>query len=66
MSSQSTTRLTLLRSAPLDSWIALSEDESRIVAMAESYADVVKLSDEAGEADPVILKTPPMWAPIFV
>jgi len=66
MSSPSTTRLTLLRSAPLDSWIALSEDESRIVAMAESYADVVKLSDEAGVSDPLILKTPPTWDQVFV
>jgi len=65
MSSPSTTRLTLLRSAPLDSWIALSEDESRIVAVAESYADVVKLS-EAGVSDPLILKTPPTWDQVFV
>jgi hypothetical protein len=59
-------RFELLRSAPLDSWVALSEDESRIVAVGDSYTEVVQKSDHAGEVDPVILKTPPMWAPVFV
>lgn len=30
-------RLNALRSAPLNSWVALSEDESRIVATGASY-----------------------------
>jgi hypothetical protein len=66
MSPQADARLTLLRSAPLNSWVALSEDESRIVAVADSYQDVAARSDSAGETDPVILKTPPDWAPLFV
>jgi len=66
MSSNVTVRSELLRSVPLDSWVALSDDESRIVAVGKSYAEVVQKSDDAGETDPVILKTPPMWAPVFV
>jgi hypothetical protein len=54
-------RLELLRSAPLDSWVALSEDESRIVATARTYGEVAQESDKAGIADPVILKTPVRW-----
>jgi hypothetical protein len=66
MSPQAQSRLTLLRSAPLNSWVALSEDETRIVAIGTNYGEVVAKSDAAGEADPVILKTPAMWAPLFV
>ena len=59
-------RLALLRTAPLNSWIALSEDETHIVAVGSNYAEVVEKSDAAGKSDPVILKTPTMWAPLFV
>jgi len=66
MSPQASIRFDLLRSAPLDSWVALSGDETRIVAVGKDYSEVVKMSDEAGENDPVILKTPSVWAPVFV
>jgi hypothetical protein len=61
-----TPRVDALRSAPLDSWVALSEDESRIVASAATYEEVVKKCDEAGLSDPVILKTPKSWLPFSV
>lgn len=66
LSSENAARLELLKSAPLDSWIALSEDESRIIATAQTYSEVVELSEQAGETDPVILKTPEQWAPFSV
>jgi hypothetical protein len=59
-------RLELLRTAPLDSWVALSEDESRIVATGSSYSEVVRNSENAGIQDPVILKTPKHWLPLSV
>ena len=59
-------RLELLRSAPMDSWIALSEDESRIVAVGSTYAEVVKNSEDAGVSDPLLIKTPKRWMPISV
>lgn len=59
-------RLELLRSAPLDSWIALSEDETKIVATAATYEEVVKKSDSAGVSDPVLVKTPKTWHSIAV
>ena len=49
-------RLEALRSAPLDAWVALSEDESEIVAVASTYSEVVALSH----------KTPSEWAPLSV
>ena len=66
MSPESAIRLATLRSTPLDSWIALSADESRIVAVGQTYAEVSELSDAAGECDPIILKTPTEWEPISV
>jgi len=59
-------RLEVLRSAPLNRWIALSEDESHIVAIGETYSEVSERSDLAGVFDPVILKTPQQWAPLSV
>jgi hypothetical protein len=59
-------RLELLRSAPLDSWIALSEDETRIVAHGATYEEVVKKSEHAGVSDPLLIKTPKVWIPISV
>jgi len=59
-------RFEALKSAPLDSWIALSEDESRIVAIGPSYEEAVRKSEDSGVADPVLVKTPRVWLPISV
>lgn len=66
MSPENEIRLKLLRDAPLDAWIALSQDESRVVATGADYDEAARRADEAGEADPLILKTPPVWAPFSV
>jgi hypothetical protein len=55
-----------LRSAPLDSWVAFSKDESKIIATGSTYEEVVRNSDAFGESDPVILKTPKEWLPLSV
>jgi hypothetical protein len=59
-------RFELLKSAPLDRWIALSEDESKIVAIGDSHSEVVSKSESAGVSDPVVMKTPKRWLPISV
>lgn len=66
MSPENKIRLDLLRSAPLNKWIALSKDESTIVAVGETFGEVSELIDRAGITDPVILKTPQAWVPISV
>lgn len=63
MSSQDARRLELLRSAPLNNWIALSEDETKIVATGATYSEVVECSEKAGVSDPLIIKTPEQWSP---
>ena len=59
-------RLEALKSAPLNSWVALSTDESKIVAVGSSYAEAVERSEKAGVDDPLILKTPPDWSPLSI
>jgi Family of unknown function (DUF5678) len=66
MASQTDLRLEALRSAPLDKWIALSEDESKIVAVGSTYEEAVKNCEIAGVSDPVLLKTPKVWLPLSV
>lgn len=66
MSPESAVRLKTLRAAPLDAWIALSGDESRIVAVGRDYSEVAAKVNAAGETDALILKTPPAWAPFSV
>ena len=55
-----------LRKAPLDSWIALSDDESRVVAHGATYAAVASELDARGDNSSVILKTPAEWLPLAV
>ena len=64
MSPRDAARLEALRSAPLDSWIALSEDETKVVAVGSTYAEVAENSERAGVEDPLIVKTPVSWIPI--
>ena len=66
MKAQEDARLDVLRSAPLNSWIALSEDESKIVAVGSTFSEVVTNSEKAGVSDPIIIKTPKAWAPLSV
>jgi hypothetical protein len=58
-----TARADALRGAPLNSWVALSEDETRVVASGATYEEAVKKSEEAGVADPILVRTPPEWLP---
>jgi hypothetical protein len=64
LSPENAVRLKLLRSAPLNSWVALSEDESRIVATGATCAEVVERCDRAGISNPLLLKTPEQWLPL--
>jgi hypothetical protein len=56
-------RLAVLERAPLDKWIALSKDETRIVAAGDTYADVVAAVEGTDESDPLIIRVPEDWTP---
>jgi len=54
-------RLEILRKAAPNSWLAFSEDESRVLGSAPTYAEAVELAAKEGVEDPVLLKTPDEW-----
>jgi hypothetical protein len=60
---QAKRRAEALLNAPLDRWVALSEDESRVVADGSTYDEVVRKAEAAGVSEPVIIKTPHDWTP---
>jgi hypothetical protein len=60
------TRASALRDAPLNSWIALSDDETKIVAHGATYQEVADELDRVGDDTAVILKTPPDWSILSV
>jgi hypothetical protein len=66
MSAANDMRIELLKDAPLDSWIALSKDETQIVAVGATFGEVTRKSELAGVDDPVLLKTPKVWLPLSV
>jgi hypothetical protein len=56
-------RLELLRSAPMNSWIALSADESRIVAIGSTFMEADEAAKRTGEQGYFLTKTPDSWLP---
>ena len=56
-------RLQLLRSAPLNSWIALSADETKIVAIGETFMEADAIAKKSGEKNYVLTRTPDAWTP---
>jgi len=59
-------RTAALNGAPLDAWIALSNDETKIVARGATYQEVADALDKAGDDTSVIVKTPPDWSILSV
>jgi hypothetical protein len=53
----------LLRNAPRNCWLALSEDESKIIGRGESVAEVMEEAKKAGVEDPVVMWSPKSWLP---
>jgi hypothetical protein len=56
------TRIKALREAEPGSWIAFSQDESRVVGHGKTYDEVVAAAEKAGESNPVITRIPSDWA----
>jgi hypothetical protein len=56
-------RLELLRSAPMNTWIAISADESRIVATGSTFMEADEAAKKAGEEGYFLTRTPNSWLP---
>jgi len=55
-------RVELLRSVPEDSWVAMSIDETRIIAVGPSFAEADKAARDAGATDYFITRSPDAWS----
>jgi TPP-dependent indolepyruvate ferredoxin oxidoreductase alpha subunit len=61
---RSDARSEALRNAPLNSWVALSDDETKVVAVGATYQEVAAELDRMGDNSAIILKTPDAWLPL--
>jgi hypothetical protein len=56
----------MLAEAPRNRWIALSEDESRIVAVGDTMEEATLKAEERGVSDPILALTPNEWNPVVM
>ncbi len=59
-------RIEILSESSPDTWIALSQDESRVIARGDNYIQAVDNAEAAGEKDPVLLLVPTTWTPMVL
>lgn len=52
---------TLLADAPRDKWLALSDDETRVVGAGDTVEAAVSQAAQNGVADPILVLAPPQW-----
>lgn len=57
----SKSRLEVLLAAPPERWVALSSDETRIIAEGATFEEVAGLAERSGEPDPLIVFVPEDW-----
>jgi len=48
----------LLANVPRGSWVAISQDEERLIAYGAELSDVLKRAKEKGEQDPIVTRVP--------
>jgi hypothetical protein len=53
----------MLSKAPRDCWIALAQDQSKIVGRGATLAEAAEEARKNGVDDPVVLWSPRIWAP---
>ncbi len=54
-------RAQMLLGAKAKSWVALSDDESKVVGTGSTYREAVGAARQNGEEDPLLIKTPEEW-----
>ncbi len=59
-------RIAALSRAGLNTWVALSDDETKIVAQGTTYQQVADELEKMGDESSVILLIPPSEAPLAV
>jgi hypothetical protein len=53
----------ILEKAPRDCWLALTQDETRVIGRGENIIEAVADAKEHGEDDPHLIWAPETWIP---
>jgi len=53
----------LLENVSGESWLALTQDEKKIVGRGEDIAEAIEEAKENGEDDPLLVWSPKAWIP---
>lgn len=53
----------VLQNAPRECWLALTQDETRVVGRGENIIEAVADAKENGEDDPRLIWAPETWIP---
>ena len=61
--SESPNRASVLLNATPERWVALSEDESHIVAEAETFEGASDAAERKGETNAILMLVPQDWFP---
>jgi transaldolase len=56
----------LLAGVPKGAWVALSQDEERMIAYAAELQEALDKAKKAGEAEPVVIRVPEAEAPTLL
>ena len=54
-------RAKILRDAKPNTWVALSADESKLLAVSEDYLEALEKAEATGEKEPVLIRRPDSW-----
>jgi hypothetical protein len=54
----------LLIGLPKGAWVALSNDEERLLACAAELSEAIRVAKAAGEPDPVVMRVPESDSPL--
>jgi hypothetical protein len=56
----------VLEKAPRDCWLALNQDETKVVGRGENMKEALEAAKESGEDDPVLIWAPKEWVPVVL
>jgi hypothetical protein len=63
MPTKSNSLSAILTGAARNCWLALDEDETKIVGRGETLNEAVEAAKENGIDDPIVIWSPKTWAP---
>ena len=63
MSKETANLMAALEKAPTNCWIALTEDQSKIIGRGETMEEAIRQAQTHGVEDPFVMWVPSSWMP---